>query len=85
MNWKKIKKYINDDNLFNLKKSRKYNYYRIEKEKDKYKLNDLKYWAYFDLWKYFNFSKNEMLDIVNCLSFILYITNHWCQNDKKNF
>ena len=63
---------MSDDNLFNLKKSKKINFYRNEKEKEKFKLNDLEIWnRFYSLLKYFKFSKNEMLDIINSLSFIL--------------
>ena len=71
---RKIKISLNDDCLFNLKKSKKNKFYRNEKEKEKFKLNDLEIWnRFYSLLKYFNFTKNEMLDIVNCLAFILNI------------
>ena len=70
---RKCKINMNDDNLFNLK-NKKNNFYRSDKEKEKFKLNDLEIWnRFYSLLKYFHFTKNEMIDMINCLSFILNI------------
>ena len=69
---RKCKITMNDDNLFNLKKNKKNNFYRNEKEKEKFKLNDLEIWnRFYSLLKYFHFTKNEMIDIINSFAFIL--------------
>ena len=71
---RKCKLTVIDDNLFNIKKSKKNMFYRNEKEKEKFKLNDLEIWnRFYSLLKYFHFTKNEMLDIINSFSFILNI------------
>ena len=70
---RKCKINMNDDNLFNLK-NKKNIFYRNDKEKEKFKLNDLEIWnRFYSLLKYFHFTKNEMIDMINCLSFILNI------------
>ena len=70
---RKCKINMNDDNLFNLK-NKKNNFYRNDKEKEKFKLNDLEIWnRFYSLLKYFHFTKNEMIDMINCISFILNI------------
>ena len=66
--------WMHNDNLFNLKRSKKNNFYRNDKEKEKFKLNDLEIWnRFYSLLKYFCFTKKEMMDIINCLAFILNI------------
>ncbi len=68
---RKCKISMNDNNLFNLK-NKKNNFYRNDKEKERFKLNDLEIWnRFYSLLKYFHFTKNEMLDIINSLCFIL--------------
>ena len=64
----------NVDNLFNLKTNKKNNFYKNDKEKEKFKLNDLEIWnRFYSLLNYFHFTKNEMIDIINSLAFILNI------------
>ena len=68
---RKCKVNMNADNLFNLK-NKKNNFYRNDKEKENFKLNDLEIWnKFYSLLKYFHFTKNEMIDVINCFSFIL--------------
>ena len=64
----------NDDNLFNIKTNKKNIFFRNAKEKEKFRLNDLEIWnRFYSLLKYFHFTKNEMIDIINSFSFILNI------------
>ena len=77
---------LNDENLFNLKKNKKNQFYANDKEKEKFKLNDFEIWnRFYSLMKYFNFTKKEMLDIVNCFAFILNTNElliHKCKGGK---
>ena len=77
---------LNDENLFNLKKNKINQFYANAKEKEKFKLNDFEIWnRFYSLMKYFNFTKKEMLDIVNCFAFILNTNElliHKCKGGK---
>ena len=56
---RKCKINMNDDNLFNLK-NKKNIFYRNDKEKEKFKLNDLEIWnRFYSLLKYFHFNDNK--------------------------
>ena len=68
---RKCKIPINDDNLFNLK-TRKKNFFINDKKKEKLELNDLEIFnRFYSLLKYFKFTQGEIIDIINCLAFIL--------------
>ena len=57
-------------NGFNFLK--KFNNNFDEKTKERFKLNDLEIWnKLFNLLNYFEFEKNEIIDILHCLSFII--------------
>ena len=59
------------DNLFNLKTKKK-NYFMNDKKKEKLELNDLEIFnRFYSLLKYFKFTQGEIIDIINCLAFIL--------------
>ena len=77
---------LNDENLFNLNKNKKNQFYVNDKEKEKFKLNDFEIWnRFYSLMKYFNFTKKEMIDIVNCFAFILNTNElliHKCKGGK---
>ena len=68
---RKCKIPINDDNLFNLK-TRKKNFFVNDKRKEKLELNNLEVFnRFYSLLKYFKFTQGEIIDIFNCLAFIL--------------
>ena len=68
---RKCKIPVNIDNLFNLQ-TRKKNYFVSDKKKEKLELNDLEIFnRFYSLLKYFKFTQGEIIDIINCLAFIL--------------
>ena len=68
---RKCKIPVIDANLFNLK-TRKKNFFVNDKKKEKLELNDLEIFnRFYSLLKYFKFTQGEIIDIINCLAFIL--------------
>ena len=72
---RKCKIPVNDDNLFNLK-TRKKNFFVNDKKKEKLELNDLEIFnRFYSLLNYFKFTQGEIIDIINCLAFILNLSD----------
>ncbi len=80
---RKCKIPINDDNLFNLK-TRKKNFFINDKKKEKLELNDLEIFnRFYSLLKYFKFTQGEIIDIINCLAFILNLNDLMIVQKKR--
>ena len=80
---RKCKIPIKDDNLFNLQTKKK-NYFVNDKKKEKLELNDLEIFnRFYSLLKYFKFTQGEIIDIINCLAFVLNLNDLMIVNKKE--